>query len=116
MRYIILVLLNVPIIVLALVNFITRYKLGKIQKAKFYRQIVIWIILLLVLIGSFPLYNLVAGKAVLDSSELSLFDIVQTTAIIILLYIVNNQRQKIDQTDKAFRDLHQEMSIRMSKK
>ena len=115
MRYILLVLVNTPIILLALVNFITRYKLKKIQKKKFYQQIITWLILLLLLVASFPVYNLLVGKSILDSSELSLFDIAQTTAIIILLYIANNQRQKIDHNNKLLRDLHQEISIRLSR-
>lgn len=116
MRYLILILLNLPIILLALVNFITRYKLSKVEKAKFRQQIIIWIIILIVLVGSFPVYNISTGKALLDSSELSLFDIVQTTAIILLFYIVNNQRQKIERSEKEFRDLHQELSIKLSSK
>lgn len=114
MRYITLLLLNVPIILLALVNFITRYKLNRVEKSRFLRQIIIWLILLIVLIGSFPIYNLLNDKPLLDSRELSLFDIVQTTAIVALLYFVNNQRQKIDQAERRLQDLHQELSIKLS--
>jgi hypothetical protein len=45
---------------------------------------------------------------------LSLFDIVQTTAIVLLFYIVNTQRQRIDQNERRVRDLHQELSIKLS--
>lgn len=114
MRYVILVLCNTPIILLALANLITRYKLRRIDIAKFRRQLLLWVILLIVLISSFPVYNLLSGKALLDSRELSAFDIVQTTAIIILFYIVNNQRQKHEQTERYLRDFHQELSIRLS--
>lgn len=116
MRYLALILLNLPIILLALINFVTRYKLSKVEKAKFRRQIIMWIVILIVLVGSFPIYNISTGKALFDSSELSLFDIVQTTVIILLFYIVNNQRQKIERNEKNFRDLHQELSIKLSSK
>lgn len=114
MRYAILVLLNLPVILLALANFITRYKLGKIDKTKFRRQITIWIVILIVLVGSFPVYNILTSRAVLDSHELSLFDIIQTAAIILLFYIINNQRQKNEQNERYIRDLHQELSIKLS--
>lgn len=114
MRYLVLILLNLPIILLALVNFITRYKLNRIEKTRFRRQIIIWVVLLIVLISSFPVYNTLNNKPLLDSSELSLFDIIQTTAIIFLFYIVNRQRQKNEQLDKNLRDFHQELSIRIS--
>jgi|GEM_PF-145933 len=114
MRYIVLVLLNLPVILLALANFITRYKLAKIDKARFRRQIIMWLVILVVLVGSFPTYNILSGRAMLDSHELSLFDIVQTAAIILLFYIVNNQRQKAEQNERYIRDLHQELSITLS--
>jgi hypothetical protein len=116
MRYIILLLLNLPIISVALLNLVTKYKLRKITKRRFNIQILLWAILLTVLIFSFPIYNLITGKPPLDSHELSLFDIVQTTAIIFLIYMINTVRQKLEWNEKAIRDLHQEISIRLSEK
>ena len=116
MRYLILVLLNVPIILTALINIITQYKLRKVSTARFRHQLIIWLVIMVVLVGSFPRYNISLGHPPLDSSELSLFDILQTTAIILLFYIANTQRQRIDQNERRLRDLHQELSIRLSKK
>lgn len=114
MRYLVLVLLNVPIILAALINIVTQYKLRKVSPARFRHQLIIWLVLMIILIGSFPLYNISIGHPPLDSSELSLFDILQTTAIILLFYTVNNQRQRIDQNERRLRDLHQELSIKLS--
>jgi drug/metabolite transporter (DMT)-like permease len=116
MRYAILVLLNLPIILLALLNIVTQYKLRKVTKQRLHHQIFIWVVILIVLICSFPVYNFLTGKALLDSSELSLFDIFQTTAIVYLIYIINRQRQRIELNEKLTRDLHQELSIKLSKK
>ncbi|MGV9002173.1 MAG: hypothetical protein ACOH18_04460 [Candidatus Saccharimonadaceae bacterium] len=114
MRYIILVIINLPILMLAFLNLATKYKLKKIDRRKFYGQTLIWFIILVVIVVSFPAYNLMAGNPVLDSSELSLFDITQTTVIVALIYVVNNQRQKIERNEKRTRDLHQELSLRLS--
>lgn len=116
MRYIILVLLNVPIIILAFINIITQYKMRKISSSRFKKQLFVWLAVLVALISSFPLYNYLAGLPLLDSSELSLFDIVQTTAIVVLFYAVNSQRQKIESNERHFRELHQELSIKLSAK
>ena len=114
MGYLILVLRNLPIILVALVNIVTQYKLKKVSAGRFRHQLILWIVIMVVLIGSFPLYNMANGKAAFDSEELSLFDIVQTTAIIFLFYIVNNQRQRNDQIERRLRELHQELSIKLS--
>lgn len=116
MRYAVLVLLNTPVILLALVNLITRFKLRKIDAQKFRWQIIFWSVLFVVLVSSFPVYNIFSGKALLDSHELSVFDIVQTTAIFILFYVINNQRQKTEQLERYVRDFHQELSIKLSAK
>ena len=116
MRYIILILLNIPIIMLALVNIVTDYKLKKISVNRFRNQIFLWILILIVVIGSFPVYNILVGRPPLDSSELSLFDIVQTTIIIFLLYAINSQRQRIEQNEQRLKKMHQEISIRLSEK
>lgn len=116
MRYLILVLLNTPVVFLALFNIVTQYKVKKISKTRFHSQLTLWLAILIVLISSFPLYNYFSSNELLDSSELSSFDIFQTTAIIGLIYIVNSQRRNIERNEKATRDLHQELSIRLSQK
>lgn len=116
MRYLVLVLLNTPIILIALINIVAQYKIKKASFARFKHQLIIWLFVLTVLIGSFPIYNLLTNKPLLDSRELSLFDIIQTTAIVLLFYIANNQRQHNEQIERRLRDLHQEMSILLSKK
>lgn len=114
MRYIILVVLNTPIILLAFLNLVTRYKLHRISSRRFWIQFLFWSLILAVLVGSYPIYNLISGRPPLDSHELSLFDIVQTTAIMFTFYIINIQRQTIEWNERTLRDLHQELSIKLS--
>ena len=114
MRYIILILLNTPIILLAFLNIVTKFKLGKITRDHFRLQVLLWITILVVLVGSFPIFNYFTGRQIFSSINLSSFDIVQTTTIVLLFYIVNNVRQKQEQTERRLRDLHQELSIILS--
>jgi hypothetical protein len=112
----VLVILNLPIILSALITIIAQFKLKKISARRFRNQIIVWTVILILIIGSFPLYNLLVGKHPLDSSELSLFDILEVTAIIFLFYAIIAQRQRLDQNEKRLRELHQELSIKLSKK
>lgn len=116
MRYLIMVALNLPIIFLATLNILTQYKMKRVSKRRFIRQLLLWLIILVVLVGSFPVYNMLNDKHLVDSSELTLFDIFQTTAIVYLIYIINQQRQKIENNDKIARELNQEISIKLSDK
>lgn len=107
-------MLNLPIIMLALLNVLTQYKMGAISKGRFRRQMGLWLILSIFIFGAFPIYNYLNGNNPFDSSTLSMFDIVEITALMYLTYVLNNQRRKIEQTEKSLRDLHQELSIKLS--
>lgn len=111
MRYIVLVLLNLPVIFLAFLNLVTKYKLKRINVRRFRVQLTVWVMTLILLVGSYPIYNYLSGRYLLDSYELSLFDIAQTTAVIWLFYMLNNLRQSAEWTDQRLRDLHQQLSI-----
>lgn len=114
MRYIILVILNMPIILLALLNIVTQYKMKHATIRRFRRQVVLWLLVLIVIIGSFPFYNYLSGNPLLSSKDLSVFDIVEVTLVIDLFYIINVLRQRLDHTEKYLRDLQQELSIKLS--
>ena len=45
MRYLILVLLNVPIILAALINIIIQYKQRKVSVTRFRHQLIIWMVI-----------------------------------------------------------------------
>ncbi len=101
---------------IAYINVLTNYKLNKIGKGRLYRSLLLWTLILLVLVWSFPVYNILSEKSLFDSGDLTLFDIAETTTIIYLIYIINSQRQKIDKIDSKFKELVQELSILLSKK
>ncbi len=116
MRYLLLVLLSSPIVAVALLNTITKYKLGQIDKNKLVKQGSFWILLLIVLFVALPIYNYLNHSSIFASDSLTILDILQTTAIVYLMYLVNVLRQKIDKSEKRLRDLHQELSIKLSTK
>ena len=116
MRYLLLLLLNLPVILLALMSIVTQYKMNRMSRERFRSQMILWSAALIVIICSFPVYNLLSGKALLDSAELSLFDIFEITVIVTLVYALNNQRQRVERNEKTLRDLHQELSIKLSEK
>lgn len=114
MRYILLVFINLPIIFLALLNIVTQYKTKKIGVSRFRRQIILWAAIFFILVGSFPLYNLAANNPLLDSHNLSLIDVVQTSALVYLFYIINDQRRKLEQNERTLREFHQSLSIELA--
>lgn len=113
-RYVLLLLFNLPFVILAVTSIITRYKMRRITRRRASIQLLLWSILLLGLIVAEPVYHWLFANNFTDTDSLSLFDVVQITAIIFLLYLLNGVSGRVEQTEKRLNDLHQELSIRLS--
>lgn len=61
-----------------------------------------------------PLYNWLFASGLTQTESLSLFDVVQITAIVIVYYMANRTRIRLEGLEKRVQDLHQEMSIILS--
>jgi len=115
-RYLLLLLLNLPFIFLAILGAITKYKLGRSTKIRFIIQIFIWLIILAGLISAESIYVWLFQHQLTQTEPLSLFDVIQITAIVIVFYIANQSRSKIETLERRVQDLHQELSIKLSNK
>lgn len=115
-RYLLLFLLNLPFILAALLSQITQYKLGRSSKRRVTIQVFVWLLILLGLATAQPVYNWLFASGLTQTESLSLFDVVQITAIVIVFYIANRTRQKVEVLEHRLKDLHQELSIMLSNK
>jgi hypothetical protein len=110
-RYLLLLLLNLPFILLAILGAITQYKLNHSNKKRLVTQVTIWTIVLIGLASAEFIYNWLFKNELTQTEALSLFDVIQITAIVIVFYIANRSRTKIELLEKRVQDLHQEISI-----
>jgi hypothetical protein len=113
-RYLILLLLTAPFIIAGLANSLVKYKLSKMSKRRFIYQTVVWASILLGLILAEPIYQFLFSNELTQTEPLSLFDVMQITAIIALLFITHRTREKLESLERHTQDLHQELSIRLS--
>lgn len=113
-RYLLLLLLNTPFIIAGILTAITRYKLGHSSRRRLVVQIAFWVILFTGLASAGFVYEKLFAYGFTQTESLSLFDVVQITLIVILIYVANRMRQKLEAVDKRLKDLHQELSIKLS--
>ena len=113
-RYTLLLLLNLPFIVLSVIGAVTSYKLKHSTKKRLVVQIFIWLVVLIGLASAEYIYNWLFQHQLTQTEPLSLFDVIQITAIVIVFYIANRSHTKIENLEKRIQDLHQELSIRLS--
>lgn len=115
-RYLILVLLNLPLVVSSIISAVVAFKLSKISKRKFIFRISIWLCILVGLLSAESIYNFLFSNNLTQTEPLSLFDVIQITGILFTLFLANRSYIKADSLERKVQDLHQEIAIRMSEK
>jgi len=113
-RYLILFALNAPFIAAGLLGSLVEYKLKKISRQKYLVQTAAWIIILTGVGSAKTIYEYLFSNNLTQTEPLSLFDVIQITGIVAVIFMANRARVKIDNLERRVQDLHQELSIRMS--
>jgi len=113
-RYLLLLLLNLPFILAAILSAVTHYKLGRSTRRRLVLQLAVWLAVLIGLALAEPIYTWLFTNELTATEPLSLFDVVQITAVVITFYIANRTRLKTQALERRLQDLHQELSIRLS--
>jgi hypothetical protein len=115
-RYLLLFLLNLPFVLMATLSAITQYKLNRSSRRRLIVQIALWITILLGLATAEPLYSWLFRNNLTQTEPLSLFDVVQITAIVLVLSLALRAYNKSELIEQKYRQLHQELSIILSER
>jgi hypothetical protein len=113
-RYLILIILNLPLILLGILNAVVNYKLGHTIRKRFVFKILFWSIILAGILFAEPIYSFLFSNHLTQTEPLSLFDVMQITGIILTIFIANQAYGKAELLERKVQDLHQELSIRLS--
>ena len=110
-RYLLLFLLCLPFVLASIVSLLARFRMGTITKNRFIIHMVFWVVVLLGLALAEPIYDWLVTTGLTQTDSLSLFDVVQLTGIVVVFYIANRTRSKLERVERRLNDLHQELSI-----
>jgi phage-related holin len=113
-RYLILLLLNLPLVFIALLSALVDYKMGKLSRKKYFIQLVLWLVILAGIGSAHFIYSFLFSHQLTQTEPLSLFDVIQITGVIVVLFMANRSRIKLEALERRVQDLHQELSIRLS--
>lgn len=113
-RYVILLLLNAPFIFTALLNALVNYKTKRMSGKRFAFQVTTWLLIFAGLALAQPIYRFLFSNNLTVTEPLSLFDVIQITGIVFLLFVANRYHSKIETLERQIQHLHQELSIRLS--
>lgn len=113
-RYLILFLVNIPLVFIALLSALVDFKTGKISRRKFLIQVGVWAAIIAGIASAKFIYEFLFTNNFTQTEPLSLFDVIQITGIVLVLFLANRSRIKVENLERRIQDLHQELSIRLS--
>lgn len=110
-RYLVLLILCLPFIILAITSCVVRYKMNKISLRRTISTVLFWVSILGGLIFAEPLYNWLFTHELTASEPLSLFDVVTIFGVVTLLYVVYRLNSRLESIEERTRILQEEFSI-----
>lgn len=113
-RYLILVILNTPLILVAIINAIVSYNLKHLSLRRLIFKVTFWVTVFTGLVFAESIYNYLYAEGLTQTEPLSLFDVLQITGVIFVFFLVNRLYIKVDVLERRVQDLHQELSIWLS--
>lgn len=111
-KYAILVLINLPLIIVGIIDAITDYKASRnISKRRCIMQVLFWIFTGLALILVEPLYNTLIKANLTDSPALSLFDVALLTVVVLVIFGLMKMNEKVNVLNKKLSRIHERMAM-----
>ena len=115
-KYNILIALCLPILILFLIRIYDSFKRKKLSKRGAIILFLFWSFLTLGIIFNKQFFVYLENSRLIESTPLSLYDTVQITAIIFLIYIIFRQNFKLEELRDKITKLNQELALLNIKK
>lgn len=111
-KYLILVLINLPLLLIGIVGAITAYKASRsISKRKCIALVLFWLFIGVSLVFAEPLYDSLIRANLTDSPPLSLFDVALLTIIVFCLLLIVKLNEKLTLFNRKLSRMHERLAI-----
>lgn len=111
-KYLLLMLINTPLVLTGVIRSITRYKTPpKISKSKCITEVVFWLGVGVALLFAEPLYNTLLSHNLTDSAPMSLFDVAMLTLILFCVLLIVETNEDLTSLKRTVARLHEKLAI-----
>jgi len=114
-KYVVLIVLNAPIAIYALLNVVLAYKLKKMRIVPTVLRVLFWGLILLGIFFVKPVSDFLASKGLTNSPPLSIFDVLLVTGVNMCFILIGRAYSRIAELESKFTQLHEKLSIKLSK-
>jgi hypothetical protein len=110
-KYALLVIVNLPILIIAILGAITSYKTKRSSKRRCIVEVAFWCAVGVLLICIEPIYNALVRHNLTNSAPMSIFDLVLLTLFILCLLLIRKLNEKVTELNKKLSKLHENIVI-----
>jgi hypothetical protein len=112
-KYLLLILINAPLVLVGIMRAITRYKTkpARISRNKGIAEVLFWLIIGVALSLAQPIYNVAIRYNLTDSSPMSLFDVVLLTLFVFALLMIVETNEELTALKRTVTRLHEKLAI-----
>jgi hypothetical protein len=112
-KYLLLVLINAPIVLVGVLRAITRYKTkpSRISRSKCIAEVIFWLAIGVGLSFVEPIYNTLLSHNLTDSPPMSLFDVVLLTLFVFCMLLIVETNEELTAMRRTVTRLHEKLVI-----
>jgi hypothetical protein len=111
-KYAILILLNAPFVLYAIVKCIVYFKEGLYSRVQLGVRLLFWSASLALLLFAKPIYDFLRDKQLTDSAPLSIADVLLATACVLSFTLIVRLYARLEKTEKKLTDLNEALTLR----
>jgi hypothetical protein len=110
-KYAILVIVNLPLLLIAIVGTLTNYKTGRISKKKASFEVVFWLTIGMLLVLIEPIYNTLIRHDLTNSAPMNIFDVALLTLFVLSVLLIKQSNEKVSQLNKKISRMHESIVL-----
>lgn len=113
-KYVLLIILNAPLVLYALFNVFVSYKMKRHSQLQTAIRFIFWGLILVAIFCNKPITDFLYSHELTNSPPLSIFDVFLCTGTIISLLLLGRAYGRITQLEDRFTELQEVISLRSS--
>jgi drug/metabolite transporter (DMT)-like permease len=110
-RYVLLVLINIPLLLVGIVSALTSYNTRRISKKRCIAEVIFWFAVGVGMLFVEPLYNTLVRYNLTNSTPMSLFDMLLLTLILFCLLLIKSTNERTAYLHKKISRMHENVVI-----
>ena len=111
-RYLILLLINLPLVTVLLIRFTVDYKTKQITKKKYVGLVLLLIVVVISLSVVEPLYSWLLNHDLTSSGPMTLFDMILLTVIVFISFGLIRSNQRATEMRKEIARIHEHIAFK----